>query len=54
MAITVMKTFFEKLQPRVMNYKYFKNVIFKTDLLSKLGKVNKLEMKTFSRHVKEC
>ena len=34
-------TFFEKLQPRVVNYrdyKYFENDRFRTDLLSEFGK----------------
>ena len=38
-----MTTFFEKLQPRVVNYReyrYFENDRFKTDLLSELGKAN--------------
>ena len=38
-----MRTFFEKLQPRVVNYReyrYFENDRFKTDLLSELGKAN--------------
>ena len=42
MTVTVMKTFFEKLQPRVVNYrdyKYFEND-FRTDLLSEFGKAN--------------
>ena len=46
MTVTVMKTFSEKLQPRVVkyrDYKYFENEIFKIDLLSILGKVNKEE-----------
>ena len=43
MTVTVMKTFFEKFQPRVVNYrdyKYFENDRFKTDLLSEFGKAN--------------
>ena len=43
MTVTVMKTFFEKLQPRVVNYrdyKYFENDKFSTDLLSEFGKAN--------------
>ena len=43
MTVTVMKTFFEKLQPRVVNYrdyKYFENDRFRTDLLSEFGKAN--------------
>ena len=43
MTVTVMKTFFEKLQPRVLkyrDYKYFANDKFRTDLLSGLGKAN--------------
>ena len=38
-----MKKFFEKVQPRVVNYrdyKYFENDRFITDLLSELGKAN--------------
>ena len=41
MTVTVMKTFFEKLQPRVVSYrdyKYFENNRFRTDLLSEFGK----------------
>ena len=43
MPVTAMKTFFKKLQPRVVNYrdyKYFEDDRFKTDLLSELGKGN--------------
>ena len=43
MTVTVMKTFFEKLQPREVNYrdyKYFENNRFRTDLLSQSGKAN--------------
>ena len=43
MTVTVMKTFFEKLQQRVVNYrdyKYFENDRLRTDLLSKFGKAN--------------
>ena len=43
MTVTVMKTFFDKLQPRVVNYrdyKYFENDKFRTDLLSEFGKAN--------------
>ena len=43
MTVTVMKTFFEKLQPRVVNYrdnKHFENDKFKADLLSEFGKAN--------------
>ena len=43
MTVTVMKTFFEKLQPRVVkyrNYKHFENDKFRTDLLSEFGKAN--------------
>ena len=39
----VMKTFFEKIQPRVVNYrnyKYFENDRFRTALLSQFGKAN--------------
>ena len=38
-----MKTFFEKLQLRVVNYRdyrYFENDKFRTDLLSEFGKTN--------------
>ena len=38
-----MKTFFEKLQPGVVNYRdyrYFENDRFTTDLLSEFGKAN--------------
>ena len=43
MIVTVMKTFLDKLQPRVVNYrdyKYFENDRFRTDLLSEFGKAN--------------
>ena len=43
MTITVMKATFEKLQPRVVNYrdyKYFENCRFRADLLSELIKVD--------------
>ena len=43
MTVTAMKTFFEKLQPRVVyyrDYKHFENDKFRTDLLSELGKAN--------------
>ena len=43
MRVTVMKATFEKLQPRVVNYrdyKYFENYRFRTDLLSELSKAN--------------
>ena len=43
MTVTAMKTLFEKLQPRVVNYrdyKYFENDRFRTDLLSEFGKAN--------------
>ena len=43
MTVTVIKTFFEKLQPRVVNcrdYKYFENDRFRTDLLSEFGTAN--------------
>ena len=46
MTVTVMKTFFEKLQPRVVNYrdyKHFENDRFRTDLLSEFGKPNIVE-----------
>ena len=49
MTVTVMKTFFEKLQPRVVkyrNYKYFENGKFRTDLLSEFDKTNIEEKKT--------
>ena len=48
MTVTVMKTSFENLQPRVANcrgYKYFENDRFRTDLLPKLCKVNIKENK---------
>ena len=44
MTVTLMKTFFEELQPRIVNYrdyKYFGNDKFRTDLLSEFGKANK-------------
>ena len=40
---TVRKTFFEKLQPRVVHYrkyKHFENNRFRSDLLSELGKAS--------------
>ena len=43
MAVTVKKTFFERLQPGVVNnedYRYFENDSFRTDLFSELGRVN--------------
>ena len=43
MTVTVMKATFEKLQPRVVNYrdyKYFENYRFRADLLSELSKAN--------------
>ena len=43
MTVTVMKATFEKLQPRVVNYrgyKYFDNYRFRADLLSELSKAN--------------
>ena len=43
MTVTVMKTLFEKLQPRVVNYrdyKHFENHKFRTYLLSELSKAN--------------
>ena len=43
MTVTVMKTYFEKLQPRVVNYrdyKYLENDRFRTDLLSEFGNAN--------------
>ena len=42
-TVTVMKPTFEKLQPRVVNYrdyKYLKNCRFRVDLLSELSKAN--------------
>ena len=48
MTVTVMKTSFENLQPRAVNYrgyKYFENDRFKNDLLPKLCKVNIKENK---------
>ena len=43
MTVTVMKATFEKLQPRVVNYrdyKYFENYRFRADLLSELSQAN--------------
>ena len=43
MTVTVMKTFFKKLQPRVVNYrdyKHFENDKFRIDLLSEFDKAN--------------
>ena len=43
MTATVMNGIFEKLQPRVVNYrdyKYFENVRFRADLLSELSKAD--------------
>ena len=43
MTATAMKATFEKLQPRVVNYrdyKYFENCRFRADLLSELIKVD--------------
>ena len=43
MTVTIMKIFFEKLQPRVVSYrdyKHFENDKFRTDLLLKFGKAN--------------
>ena len=43
MTVTVIKTFFEKLQPRVVNhsdYKHFENDKLRTDLLPEFGKAN--------------
>ena len=43
MTVTVMKATFEKLQPRLVNYreyKYFENYRFRADLLSELSKAN--------------
>ena len=43
MAVTIMKTFFKKRQPKVVNcrdYKYFENDKFRTDLLSEFVKAN--------------
>ena len=48
LTVTVMKTFYEKLQPRVVNYrdyKYYENDRFRTDLLSEFGKENTEQMK---------
>ena len=42
-AVTVMKAAFQKLQPRVVNYrdyKYFENGRFRADLLPELRKTN--------------
>ena len=47
-AVTAMKTFFEKLQPRVVNYRdyeYFKNDKFRIDLLSEFVKAKIKEKK---------
>ena len=49
MTVRVMKTFFGKLQPRVVNYRdytYFENDKFRIDLLSEFGKANIKEKKT--------
>ena len=43
MTVTVMKATFEKLQPRVVNYrdyKYFGSCRFRADLLSELSEAN--------------
>ena len=43
MTVIVLKTFFEKLQPRVVNYrdyKYFEYDRFRTDLFSEFDKAN--------------
>ena len=43
MTVTVMKATFEKLQPRVVNYRdyeYFENYRFRADLLSELSQAN--------------
>ena len=43
MTVTVMKTYSEELQLRVVNYrdyKYFENDRFRTELLSELGNAN--------------
>ena len=43
MTVIVLKTFFEKLQPRVINYrdyKYFEYDRFRTDLFSEFDKAN--------------
>ena len=43
MTVTVTKISFEKFEPRVMSYryyKYFENDRFRTDLLSEFGKAN--------------
>ena len=43
MTVTVMKTFFKKLEPRVLHYrdyKYFENDRFRTGLLSEFGKAS--------------
>ena len=48
MAVTAMKTFFEKLQPRVVNYRdyeYFQNDKFRIDLLSEFVKAKIKEKK---------
>ena len=43
MTVTMMKATFEKVQPKVVNYrdyKYFENCRYRTNLLSELSKVN--------------
>ena len=43
MRVTVIKTYSEKLQPRVVNYRdyrYLENDRFRTDLLSEFGNAN--------------
>ena len=43
MTVTVVKATFEKLQPRVVNYRdyqYFENCRFRADLLSELSNAN--------------
>ena len=43
MTVTVTKISFEKFEPRVLSYryyKYFENDRFRTDLLSEFGKAN--------------
>ena len=39
MTVTVMKTFFEKLQPRLVNYRSYK-CRFRTNLVSESGRIN--------------
>ena len=58
MTVTVMKRFFEKLQPRVVNYRVYKNFEndkFRTDILSEFGKSNIEENKNeFNNLLNAC